>query len=93
MTGPMKGTTHYVSPAIASWRGAEEADGHGSIASGTGDGPCSVAVADLNTDAAPDLVTANGHSDDVSLLLHRPPTAVGGTVNLRSDRSGETVTP
>jgi hypothetical protein len=32
----MNGTTHYVSPAMASWRSAEEADGHGSIASGAG---------------------------------------------------------
>lgn len=40
----MNGTTHYVSPAMASWRGAEEADGHGSIAS-SGDGPRSVALA------------------------------------------------
>jgi hypothetical protein len=30
-----------------------------------GDGPCSVAVADLNGDGAPDLVTANGDGDVV----------------------------
>jgi uncharacterized membrane protein YkvA (DUF1232 family) len=29
-----------------------------------------VAVADLNGDGLPDLVTANGYSDDVSVLLH-----------------------
>ncbi len=36
-----------------------------------GDGPVSVAVADLNADGAPDLVTANRLSDDVSVLLGR----------------------
>ena len=34
-----------------------------------GDFPRSVAVADLNADGAPDLVTANGASNDVSVLL------------------------
>ncbi len=34
-----------------------------------GNGPHSVAVADLDGDAVPDLVTANGGSDDVSVLL------------------------
>ena len=34
-----------------------------------GDYPRSVAVADLNGDGAPDLVTANAGSDDVSVLL------------------------
>jgi hypothetical protein len=34
-----------------------------------GDGPRAVAIADLNTDAIPDLITANGNSDDVSVLL------------------------
>ena len=34
-----------------------------------GRGPISVAVADLNGDGAPDLVTANFLSDDVSVLL------------------------
>ena len=33
------------------------------------DGPGSVAVADLNNDGIPDLVTANFNSDDVSVLL------------------------
>ena len=36
-----------------------------------GDQPFSVAVADLNADGAPDLVTANSGSDDVSVLLHQ----------------------
>ena len=34
-----------------------------------GDGPRSVAVADLNGDTIPDLVTANEYSDDVTVLL------------------------
>jgi hypothetical protein len=34
-----------------------------------GDGPQSVAVADLNGDTLPDFVTANAFSDDVSVLL------------------------
>ena len=34
-----------------------------------GDGPSSVAVADLNNDGTPDLVTANQASNDVSVLL------------------------
>ncbi len=34
-----------------------------------GDGPSSVAVADLDGDSVPDLVTANSSSDDVSVLL------------------------
>ncbi len=36
-----------------------------------GDHPDSVAVADLNGDGQPDLVTANFSSDDVSVLLNR----------------------
>ena len=36
-----------------------------------GDQPNSVAVADLNNDGAPDLVTANRDSNDVSVLLHQ----------------------
>jgi hypothetical protein len=35
----------------------------------TGDRPVSVVVADLDGDSVPDLVTANGNSDDVSVLL------------------------
>jgi len=35
-----------------------------------GSSPFSVAVGDLNADGAPDLVTANGVSDNVSVLLH-----------------------
>jgi len=35
----------------------------------TGNGPSSVAVADLDADTAPDLVTANANSDTVSVLL------------------------
>ncbi|MBW2696044.1 MAG: VCBS repeat-containing protein [Deltaproteobacteria bacterium] len=34
-----------------------------------GDGPQSVAVADLDGDTVPDLVTSNLHTDDVSVLL------------------------
>jgi hypothetical protein len=36
-----------------------------------GRGPTSVAVADLNHDGLPDLVTANFFSNDVSVLLGR----------------------
>ena len=36
-----------------------------------GSGPRSVAVADLNADSVPDLVTANAGSTDVSVLLHQ----------------------
>lgn len=38
---------------------------------GVGDAPNSVAVADVNGDGRPDLVTANVDSDDVSLLLNQ----------------------
>ncbi len=38
---------------------------------GAGDVPWSVAVADVNADGRADLVTANGVSDDVSLLLNQ----------------------
>ena len=34
-----------------------------------GDGPRSVAIGDLDGDGVPDLVTANSHSDDVSVLI------------------------
>jgi hypothetical protein len=36
---------------------------------GTGSRPISVAIADLNSDGAPDLAVANSYSDDVSVLL------------------------
>jgi hypothetical protein len=36
-----------------------------------GSNPHSVAVADLNADGSPDLVTANAISDDVSVLLRQ----------------------
>jgi hypothetical protein len=35
----------------------------------TGDGPQSVAIGDLNADGRPDLVVANGNTDNVSVLL------------------------
>ena len=37
----------------------------------TAKGPISVAIGDLNGDGKPDLVTANGSSDSVSVLLNR----------------------
>ena len=42
-----------------------------------GDAPRSVAVADLDGDTVPDLVTANWASDDVSVLLPEPDAALG----------------
>ena len=39
--------------------------------SAVGDSPVSVAVADLDGDTVPDLVTANSSSDDLSVLLGR----------------------
>lgn len=36
-----------------------------------GNGPLSLAVADLNSDDALDVVTANGGSGDVSVVLQR----------------------
>ena len=38
----------------------------------TGDRPVSVVVADLDGDSFPDLVTANGNSDDVTVFLPEP---------------------
>jgi hypothetical protein len=40
-----------------------------------GDGPISVAVADLNGSGEPDIVTANTGSNDISVLLHRLPSS------------------
>lgn len=34
-----------------------------------GDGPTGIAVADLNADAAPDIIVANWQSNDVSVFL------------------------
>jgi hypothetical protein len=49
-------------------------------ATGTGTGPCSVTVGDFNRDGKPDLATANGNSDNVSVLLG----AGDGTFNLQA---------
>ena len=52
-----------------------------------GDAPISVAVADLDGDSVPDLVTANGYgSDDVSVLLGNGDGSFQAAVSFRGGR-------
>jgi hypothetical protein len=58
-----------------------------------GNRPYSVAVADLNGDTAPDLVTANSDSDDVSVLLNQCNPAVRVEIDIKPGSAPNSINP
>jgi len=58
-----------------------------------GNGPQSVAVADLDGDTVPDLVTANASSDDVTVLLNLRDPAVRPEIDIKPDSDPNSINP
>ncbi|MCH7644650.1 MAG: VCBS repeat-containing protein, partial [Myxococcales bacterium] len=58
-----------------------------------GDGPVFVAVADLNSDTAPDLVTTNVNSNNVTVLLNLRDPAVRPEIDIKPGSDPNSINP